>query len=346
MTAIIIVNWNCWEDTARCIEACLKLDDFTGSIFVCDNGSTDSSVDQLQTWAQGKLKIKSDSLSAEIVNLIQPTELRPLNIITGSEAFIKEAILKNGAAIQRCIYLIKAGANLGFAGGNNAAIRTALLDPTIDIFWLLNPDTLPDKKSFRELKKHCHKKNYPLISGSLLIEYWKPDTIQACGANFSKLTLTTTHRLENVLVKDIKNIPECIDVDYPVGASLILNKKFIMENGLLDERYFLYFEEIDLCLRLKNKKPFIVTKSIVYHKGGASTGGGRTLSKKSIVSDYYYLRGRLLLSRKISKFAMTLSLTAAPLQIIKRLFTSKKHFFNSVLAILDGINNVTGKKRH
>ena len=53
-TYIILVNWNGWPDTIECLESLLRLTNSAFRIVVCDNGSDDDSLRQIQRWAAGK----------------------------------------------------------------------------------------------------------------------------------------------------------------------------------------------------------------------------------------------------------------------------------------------------
>ncbi|MCZ6772669.1 MAG: glycosyltransferase, partial [Proteobacteria bacterium] len=55
--AILILNWNGWPDTLECLESVLRLDYPDFQVIVCDNGSTDGSVDHLLDWAAGRLDV-------------------------------------------------------------------------------------------------------------------------------------------------------------------------------------------------------------------------------------------------------------------------------------------------
>jgi GT2 family glycosyltransferase len=55
MVCIVILNWNLWRDTVECLESVFRLeyDDF--QVILCDNDSTDGSVEQIRAWADAKL---------------------------------------------------------------------------------------------------------------------------------------------------------------------------------------------------------------------------------------------------------------------------------------------------
>ena len=54
--AVILVNWNGWEDTTECIDSLLSLNDLNFHIYVIDNFSTDNSVEKIQTWLNSPKK--------------------------------------------------------------------------------------------------------------------------------------------------------------------------------------------------------------------------------------------------------------------------------------------------
>jgi GT2 family glycosyltransferase len=126
---------------------------------------------------------------------------------------------------------------------------------------------------------------------------------------------------------------------------MLLNSWYLAQHGYMDERYFLYSEEPDLALRLK--KPFkirIIVDALVFHKGGASTGSARPLRQRSLGSEYYSLRSRMLLARKMGLPMFGLSICFAFFQVARRMFSSPAHFFNSAIAIIDGIRNKGGRR--
>src|SRR5258708_35496242 len=48
---ILILNWNRWRDTIECLESVMQLEDVSFRIILCDNGSTDDSLDRIKAWA-------------------------------------------------------------------------------------------------------------------------------------------------------------------------------------------------------------------------------------------------------------------------------------------------------
>ncbi len=319
MSAIVIVNWNCWEDTARCINACGHLASFNGVVIVVDNGSTDYSLKNLQDWSQGLLAVPATSPSSEITFLEQPA-LDPLRFIgMGDETSLSEKIKLTGL-VARSWYLVDAGKNGGFGAGNNVGLRLALCDPKCNLFWCLNADAIPQRAAWAELAAVCDRLSSPCVAGSVLLNYDRPDTIQTVGSTLSKTTLKVDYQQVNEPVNLLETLRQVLPVGYPIGASLMLNRLFLIKHGDFDERYFLYYEEPDLVVRLEDcAQSFICTRSRVYHKGGQTTDGGSSVADRSARADYEFQRSKVILARKIGGLAALLVFFAALVSIIRRL---------------------------
>ena len=348
-TAIIIVNWNGWEDTVRCIDASLNMDEFTGSIFVCDNASTNNSFEKIKAWAHGELEVVQDMRFENVTQTIGLCS-KTVNCIAGDESYIREHINTNGI-LSHAVYLIKSYINGGFSYGNNTAIKLAMLDSNIDIFWMLNSDTVPANNALIELEKQCAGKSYPLLSGSILCEYWDPDTIQSVGAvkpkfpiSFFKTILGKSY-FQGCKFAEIE-LSDKFTVYYPLGASMIINRSYLANYGLLEERFFLFYEELDLALRCNPDNIFICTKSIVYHKGGGSTGQSYHKIKRHAFSDYHGIRSRWILAKKLGIFQVMATFLLTLNSFFDRLFALEFLIaLNVVKASLDGLNVKLGNTK-
>ncbi len=183
--------------------------------------------------------------------------------------------------------LICSDINLGFSGGNNLAIKKVLerkndkdlenYKPT-DYIWLLNNDTEVGPSALTNLVKEAQKTGG--ITGSLLL--YPDKQYQMVGTQINWLTGGTKGYKETELENGMS--VECVS-----GASMLIPTSLFKRIGLMDESYFLYFEDSEFCLRAREKN-YPVTLAIgsrVYHKEGATTG------KKSFATQYYFHRNRL-----------------------------------------------------
>jgi hypothetical protein len=97
---------------------------------------------------------------------------------------------------------------------------------------------------------------------------------------------------------------EEVDVDFVTGSCMFTSAAFVEEVGLLAEEYFLYYEEPDWAERGRRAGDWqlgYAWKARVYHKEGASTGGGTHRRKSvSLLSDFYFVRSRVLYTRKFN----------------------------------------------
>jgi GT2 family glycosyltransferase len=94
-------------------------------------------------------------------------------------------------------------------------------------------------------------------------------------------------------------------MDYVVGASMFVPMHFLQEVGLLDESFFLYYEELDWATRGKGRFPLAYApKSIVYHKIGGTIGTSSNPARKSLISDFYTLRNRLHFTSRRYPYAL------------------------------------------
>jgi len=195
---------------------------------------------------------------------------------------------------NRFIALIQTGSNKGFAGGMNVGIKYALENLNPDFIWLLNndvqiyPDALEKLLICADQNKNKNKKIG--MWGSTLLEN---DGKTQCAGGCVYYPYLTIFKpvLAGKTLKEIKEIDQDkIKLDYIAGAALFIEIKIIEKIGLLNEEYFLFYEELDYSQRLK-KAHFNIAwckESVVIHKGSASVGNVRDNDKEKIRNANYY----------------------------------------------------------
>lgn len=281
---IVLLNWNGWKDTIECLESVLRSSYTNYQVIICDNCSTDNSIENIKEWAEGKRAAKL-SYQSEIHSCTYPSIEKPISYLLYTKKHIEEQHIKKNDAQ---LILIQTGANLGFAGGNNIGIQYAIKQNDFQYVWVLNNDTVVHKNALKKLVAYYQQNKNIGICGSRLLSYNKPDEIQGLGGTYNKFTGKSKHILK-------KN--EVHRLEYVVGASMLVSKKFLTEIGLMNEEYFLYYEELDWSCRCRDKYQLAVAlDSIVYHKEGATIGTGSELS------EFYLLLNRIRFSRKHYKF--------------------------------------------
>jgi len=268
---VLILNWNGWKDTIECLESVFRLDYDNYRVIVCDNDSSDNSLEYIKAWADGRLDV---FVSPD--NPLRDLSYPPVRKAIAYRQYDRKSAEAGGSPNDTdCpLILIQTGANLGFAGGNNVGLRYSLASRKPDFVWLLNNDTVVSKGALKELI--CSIAQYPFagICGSLLINYYKPDFIQAAGAEFDRRLARGKHLLEGMPITTPLIESDIIKrMNYVVGASMLVTRCFLEKNGLLNENYFLYYEEIDWITRAAGCFELAISiNSHVYHKEGSSTG--------------------------------------------------------------------------
>jgi GT2 family glycosyltransferase len=197
----------------------------------------------------------------------------------GSVDHIVRAITSEGWGDR--IQLLPLDHNPGFAGGNNAALRPLLESPAPpDYILLLNPDTVVRSGGVRELVAFMETHPAVGIAGSRLEE---PDgTPQRCAFRFPsalseleeglRIGLVSRSLQPWIVAPPVRN--ESHATDWVAGASMIVRREVFEKIGLLDESYFLYFEEVDFCLRARRAgwTCWYVPASRVVHLVGQASG--------------------------------------------------------------------------
>lgn len=166
--------------------------------------------------------------------------------------------------------------NLGFGAGQNAVL-TELLDADFDWIWLLNNDTRPRPDALGRMLAVAATDEHIGAVGARLLDAEPPHRLQAQGGGHVQWWRGSSREWSH----DREPTPE---LDYLTGASLLLRADALRQIGLFDERFFLYWEDVDLCLRLKqaNWRLGLAPDAEVLHRQSASTGPGSAAKDRLI----------------------------------------------------------------
>ena len=211
-----------------------------------------------------------------------------------------------GAFVPRGMTLIRNGANLGFAAGNNIGLRHALALGA-QYVWLLNADTVAAPGALRALVARADADPEIGLCGSLLCYYHAPHVIQEAGGCAYYPLVGIARRIAAEV--DVSRAPRVADVERQLGyvsaASCLVTRRFIDEVGPLCEDYFLYSEEIDWATRGRpNFRLGYSPDSIVYHKKGRTTGSKSVGAARSPASAYYLWRSRRRFTGRYRPFGL------------------------------------------
>lgn len=220
------------------------------------------------------------------------------------------SIDKPNAVIEKLhpkIKVINSDQNLGFSGGNNLGINQAIYDGC-EILILINNDCIVDKTFYKKLisSSAITDKKIGIFSGLIYFapgfefakSYSKSEigkVIWAAGGFFDYPNVLGSNRYVDQ-VDDGKLMAS--ETDFVSGALLITRSEVLMRIGLLDENYFMYLEDVDLCQRAKlaGYQIYFDPQIKIWHKSARSSAIGSSLN------DYFTTRNRLLFGSKYLKF--------------------------------------------
>ncbi len=198
-----------------------------------------------------------------------------------------------------CAKIIENKTNRGFSAGNNQAIKAN----TGKYVLILNPDTEVLPGSLDTLTEFLDKNSKAAIVAPKLLN---PDrSLQRSCMGFPTLGAMAMRQLfiehlwpgnpytKQYLMADFK-YDKIAEVDQPMGACLLIRRSVLNEVGLFDENSFMFFDEVDLCHRVKlsGHGIFFTPDSEIIHHGGSSISkwGAVNLSKHWTLSRNYYFK--------------------------------------------------------
>ena len=196
-----------------------------------------------------------------------PTTLDILVIDNGSGNGSAETLRRR---LPPGVELLALPENLGFGRGNNVGLRRAL-DGDYNYALLINNDAFAAPDMLAHLLAAAEA-SIALISPKILYEA-QPNTVWFAGARRKPLTLDIADTGRGQ--PDSPTGSTDRDVDYLLGTCLLVNLAVVAKAGLFDERYFMYFEDLDWSIRLQQAgyRLRLAAGAHLYHRVAISSGG-------------------------------------------------------------------------
>jgi hypothetical protein len=264
--AAILVNWNGFEDSIAALQSLQSARPAPGLVVVVDNGSTDGSAQRIACWARAR------GLSC---TLVHPTD-QP----AGSHHDVRPW--------PAGIVLVTNPRNSGFGAGVNLGIRVATTLHPLSYILLLNNDATvaPDFLSplLRELAD-------PQVAAATGLIYYadRPGELWYAGGRLDPWRALGVHQRGPA-----PQGPQ--DVEFITGCFAAIKADLLEQIGLLPEQYFLYSEDVEMCLRLRRAgyRLRLSPRAVAYHKVNAATGHWR----ESPLVAYLHNRNRFWFVRR------------------------------------------------
>ena len=243
--------------------------------------------------ARGCGRIVSTQIDVVIVNYNTRTELmaclasllddRPRSL---ARVFVVDNASSDGSAdaVHRdrpSVELIELSQNVGFAAANNVALRQA----TAPLVLLLNSDTIVTPQAIDRLAERLTTTGAAAAGPRLVDATGRPEV------SFGRMLSPVSELIQSIrgrlaggdsrlgqrYVRDLVSRER--EVDWVSGACLLVRRDLAVAAGLLDERYFMYEEDVDFCAALRargGKVLFSPASEIVHHRGRSRTSSGST----------------------------------------------------------------------
>lgn len=258
------------------------------------------------------------------------------------ELYVHTVIVDNGSEgeciteIERQIVslenvvLLKTGANLGYAGGNNIGILYAI-ENNADYIAILNNDTIINETTFDPCVRLLEEDPEIGLIGPCILLYGT-NTIQYAGGTFNCWTMKVNRLRENTTYIRSEELIPC---DYVGGACIVFKPDVIQKIGYLPECYFLFWEESEWCVKAKRAglKCVCTMEGSIHHKGSA------TVNKTEGLMAHYLERNTIVFSRRYDRnpIRRIFAYLYVNAKAIAKGFLRNKSFFKNVKYYFEGI---------
>ena len=181
--------------------------------------------------------------------------------------------------------------NEGFTGANNKALKV-ILKQNFDYVLLLNNDTEVKPDFLSLMQASMDSDNNLAATQPLILDFPNKNTIWNAGGSFNTFFGLSKTRYKGMVYKPNLNIETL--TEWISGCCILVKIAVVKEVGLLDNRFFAYFEDVDWSIRMTNLgyKLGVVPKSIIYHHSSGSTKRNNTTNEGNLSPYAHYLNVR------------------------------------------------------
>jgi len=282
--AIIIINWNGWQDTIECLESLFMISYPNYVILIIDNNSNDGSIDKIKMYCAGEIKAHSKIPRCNSHHV-------PIDLIVCQEDELNESKIQiEKWNFKNKLILIKNKENYGFVVGNNIGIDYSITRLGIDYILLLNNDTIVDKHFLNALVDAAENSDDIGVVGPSIYHYDNANKIILAGGEIN----FRTGLWNNSKIKEISSSKCPSEVDCIEGSCFLIKRITIETVGAMDPIFVAYWEDLDWCIRIKKAGYKIIysPNAKIWHKVSASS------NKTTGYREYFTTRNRFLIMKK------------------------------------------------
>ncbi len=226
-------------------------------------------------------------ITQECVASLYKNEKYPFTIVIVNNM---PAIYTPNTFSKRSVVVINNKKNLGFSGGVNVGIRYALKNKA-EAICLLNNDTHIQKPFLQTLLVALQDKSVGIVGPAIEFKKNKKRLFDI-GGKINKLFFRTSHTEVSKITTKVAH-----QVEYVSGCCMLIKKDVFAKSGLFDEKFFLYYEDTDFCLRAKKNGLFsvVVPSVVIQHELSKSAG------KMSQLAIFHLVRSSIIFGKKYAK---------------------------------------------
>ena len=276
--------------------------------------------------------------TCECIDSLKRNNVKDTSILVIENCSTDESFEKLNNAFPG-IKILRMNSNLGFTGGNNIGIRYAL-DNKYNYAILLNNDTiLESPDTFKILTGEMDKNTDFTLGTGRIFYYPQKNLIWYDGGKIIHSRGMAIHSNYRKNREEIKLNNDLREIDFVSGCYMCIRIKDIPKLGYLDEKIFIYLDDIEYSVRTVKKKMKIlyVPEAVIYHKA-------RGEDKRTPRMVYYSIRNRRLVINL--HFGIIAKLYFEMVLIIKKnlwFFTNKKYYRILIQASKDYDKNYFGQ---
>jgi len=210
--------------------------------------------------------LKDDLL--ECLESLTKQNYDPLQIIVVDNASVDDSVIAVKALYPH-VHLIQNQDNEGYARAVNQGIVWAL-EQRADFILVLNNDTWAEPGMLQELVRVAMANRRAGIIAPKVLHYAQPQRIYSVGDRIYPWSPIPLHIAHNRLDSD--KYEGTFQVDYVSGCGMLIRADVIRDVGAFDENFFMYYEDADLCRRVRDAGHIILTagKARLRHKSATS----------------------------------------------------------------------------
>ena len=282
--AVVVVGFRNADDIVKCLSHLAKAEASPKfSVFICENGGPA---------AMANLRMR---LAGEESPCVPCADVPPVWPTTS----LSNLSLALQTGQERGVFVAEAPENLGYAGGVNFWLRPLLLIAGWDAVWVLNPDTAPAPDALAALARFSRERRKGMV-GSCIVLMGDPDSVVLQGLRWRKLVgkpAAIGRNTSRAGAPDPNDPREHYTA--PSGASVYVTRDLIGRIGLMEDSYFLYYEDVEWGDRAGRIHELgYAHDSIVEHQQGTTIGGASDPIARSPISVYLGTRNTILFVRR------------------------------------------------